>query len=206
MKPWPTRGPIMRRSSQKAREAISSRNSLAASQRNLREGKEDLLQPGVGRLTQTGKGTQFGKRAHAHHAAAAEQHQAVAHARGIHQLVNRDEQRAAAPGDGAQERHDVAGLAKVQAVEGFVEQQQRLRSEQAETEQDALGLALGEGADTAAKKALQFKVACQRGAFAPRTPVERFEESQRPVNRLVGPGAYAVREIEKRLLAPAGGQ
>src|ERR1039458_6877712 len=71
MNPRPTRGPIMRRSSQKAREAISSRNSLAASQRNLREGKEDLLQPGVGRLTQTGKGTQFGKRAPAPTAAAA---------------------------------------------------------------------------------------------------------------------------------------
>src|SRR5664279_5156536 len=43
MKPWPTSGLIMRSSSQKAREAMSSRNSLAASQRNLREGKEDLL-------------------------------------------------------------------------------------------------------------------------------------------------------------------
>src|ERR1035437_265238 len=45
MKPWPTSGPIMRRSSQKAREAMSSRNSLARSQRNLREGKEDLPKP-----------------------------------------------------------------------------------------------------------------------------------------------------------------
>src|ERR1019366_699492 len=43
MKPWPTSGPIMRRSSQKAREAMSSRSSLARSQRNLREGMEDLL-------------------------------------------------------------------------------------------------------------------------------------------------------------------
>src|ERR1035437_2501304 len=103
MKPWPTRGPIMRRSSQKAREAISSRNSLARREKNRRaslactrrslmppnlsERKEDLLQPGVGRVTQTGKGAQFGKRAHAHHAAAAEQHQAVAHARGDRKSV-----------------------------------------------------------------------------------------------------------------------
>src|ERR1035437_3738937 len=45
MKPWPTSGPIMRSRSQKAREAMSSRNSLARSQRNLREGKEDLPKP-----------------------------------------------------------------------------------------------------------------------------------------------------------------
>src|ERR1039458_10606506 len=95
MKPGPPRGPIMRRSSQKAREAISSRNSLARRKKNrraslactrrslmppnLREGKEDLLQPGVGRVTQTGNGAQFGKRAHAHHTAAAEQHRSEEH-------------------------------------------------------------------------------------------------------------------------------
>src|ERR1035437_1458379 len=45
MKPWPTSGPIMRSRSQKAREAMSSRNSLAASQRNLREGKGGLPKP-----------------------------------------------------------------------------------------------------------------------------------------------------------------
>src|ERR1039458_7506565 len=123
MNPRPTRGPIMRRSSQKAREAISSRNSLAASQRNLREGKEDLLEPGAVHAGETGERAQFGQRAHTHYAAAAEQHQAVAHAGGIHQLVNRDEEGAAARGDGAQQRHDIAGLAKIEAVERFVQQQ-----------------------------------------------------------------------------------
>src|SRR5664280_3691653 len=113
----------MSSSSQKAREAISSRNSLAASQRNLREGKEDLLEPGALHIGQTGEGSQFGQGADADDTAAAEQHQAVAHAGGIHQLVNRDEEGAAARGNGAQERHDVAGLAKIEAVERFVQQQ-----------------------------------------------------------------------------------
>src|ERR1035437_5017412 len=45
MKPRPTSGPIMRSRSQKAREAMSSRNSLARSQRNLREGKGGLPKP-----------------------------------------------------------------------------------------------------------------------------------------------------------------
>src|ERR1035437_10162673 len=135
MKPWPTSGPTMRSSSQKEREAMSSRNSLARSQRNLREGKEDLLEAGVGRIGETGEPAKFLQGADAHHAAAAEQHQAVTHAGGIHQLVNGDEEGAAARGDGAQKRHYVAGLAKIEAVEGFVEQQQGVRREQAKSQQ-----------------------------------------------------------------------
>ena len=55
MNPWPTSGPIINSSSQKAREAISSRNSLTTSQRNLREGKEDLLEPGALHIGEPGK-------------------------------------------------------------------------------------------------------------------------------------------------------
>src|SRR5437667_12749678 len=124
----------MRSSSQKAREAISSRNSLAASQRNLREGKEDLLESGGIRIAESGEGAQFGQRAHSNHAAPAEQHQAVTDARRIHQLMNGDEQSAAVRGNSAQSRHDVPGLAEVQAVERFVEQQERLRCEQGESQ------------------------------------------------------------------------
>src|SRR5450759_5241558 len=144
---------------------------MAAWKATLREGKEDLLESGVGRIGETSEGAKFGQRAHAHDAAAAEEHQAVAHAGGIDQLVNRDEEGAAARGDGAQERNDVASLAKIEAVEGFVQQQQGLRREQAESQQDALGFSLGERADARAEERLELEIAGERGAFAWRTPV-----------------------------------
>ena len=53
---------------------------------------------------------------------------------------------------------------------------------------------------------LEFEVAGERGAFAARPSVERFEEGEHAVDRLVGPGPYAVGQVEERLLAVAGGQ
>ena len=204
IKPWPTNGPIINSSNQKAREAISSRNSLATSQRNIREGKKDLLEPCAIHIGEAGKRTQFGERAHAHHAAAAQQHQAVAHAPGIHQLMNRDEQRAAARGNGAQQRHDVAGLPKIQAIERLVQQQQGLRREESQSQQDALGFALGKRTDSRFEQAFEFEVCGECVAFTMRPAIKRFEEREDPLDGLVGPGAYAVRQVEERMLAVPG--
>src|ERR1039458_1823563 len=132
MKLCPTSGPIITSNSQKAREARSSRHSCASSQpklceSQLREGKKHLLQAPIG---QPGRSPQLVERSFAYHAAAAQQHQAVADARRVVQLVDGKKQRAALRRGVAQQRHYIARLPEIQAVERFVEQQQRMRRQQ----------------------------------------------------------------------------
>src|SRR5262245_49584312 len=98
MNETPTSGPINRSITHQAREAIRSRHSLSTSHMNgvLREGKNDVLQiarrdrraPFPGRDT-----GQLVERALAAHVTAAQQHEAVAHARGVGDLVYREKER-----------------------------------------------------------------------------------------------------------------
>src|SRR5450759_2883171 len=155
---------------------------MAAWKATLREGKEDLLESGVGRIGETSEGAKFGQRAHAHDAAAPSSSRFTNWWMPPACATAWCSSAAAARRDGAQERHDVAGLAKIEAVEGFVQQQQGLRRNQPESQQDTLGFALGERADARAEERLEFEISCncggEGGAFAWRTPVERFEEGE----------------------------
>src|SRR5438309_92092 len=84
----------------------------------LCERKHDPLQAA---FNHPGLPAQFVERALADHAAEAEQHQAVADARGVGELVDREKERAVAARDLAQERHYVARLAEVETVEGLIQ-------------------------------------------------------------------------------------
>src|SRR5689334_14288988 len=107
MNPWPTSGPIMTSRIHQAREASSSRISLAA-RSALRERKEDLLEPA---LADAGLRAQLVESAFARDASAAEQDQTVADARRVGQLVNGEEERASGGRGRAENCHHVAGLA-----------------------------------------------------------------------------------------------
>src|SRR5689334_3935869 len=131
----------MASSSHQAREARSSRASRRS--KALSEREEHLLHAGLG---ETGTVAQLVQRALAHGLAVGEQHEAVAGARGVVELVDREEERAALRRLGAQKPDHLAGLAQVEPVERLVEEQQRLRRKQAERDQEALALPLGEGA------------------------------------------------------------
>src|SRR4051812_3175376 len=100
MNETPVSGPMRINITHHAREATSSRHSLATSTtKMLRERKEDLFEiVRRGRAAAAGDRGELGERAFAADAAVAEQHEPIAHARGVVDLVNRQEQRAAGRG------------------------------------------------------------------------------------------------------------
>src|SRR3982750_2539990 len=98
MKDTPTSGPISTSITHHARDESSSRHSFSISQANgdLRERKEDLFKRRRTPRIQGARRRMLGKPvdgAFAADAAAAQEHEAVAHARGIGNLVDREEQR-----------------------------------------------------------------------------------------------------------------
>src|SRR5262245_3792454 len=98
IKETPTMGPVSASISHQARDDISSRHSLLRSQRNalLGEGKEHLFQIACW-LSESacGRGVcQFVERASPADLAAAQQHEAIAHAGGIGDLMDGQKQRA----------------------------------------------------------------------------------------------------------------
>src|ERR1041385_7351994 len=122
MNETPTSGPMPISSTHQARDTSSSRHSFASSQTNgaaplcaaLGERKKHLFEiVGIFR----GLRRQLRYRSLASHASAAQQHEAVAEARRFADLVNREEQRPAAPGMGAQCRGDLARLPQVEPIE-----------------------------------------------------------------------------------------
>jgi len=102
------------------REASSSRASFATSHATgLRERKENLFEI-VARSI--GFGGEFGDRAFAADASAAEEDEAIAEAGGVGYLVDREEQRASSRGVGPQGGRDLACLAQVESIERLVDE------------------------------------------------------------------------------------
>jgi hypothetical protein len=97
----------------------------------VREAKKHLLQIGACRARLR---RQLGQSAQAQAPSGIEQQQPVADAFGVLQLVDRQHQRALV-GHFAQQRHDMQGLAQVEAIEGLVEDQDGLRREQCQRQQ-----------------------------------------------------------------------
>src|SRR5262245_56485774 len=147
---WPTSAPVTMRRSQNARDAASSRNSFARSQRHsLREGKEHLLDPRALRRRKTRARAQLVEGPFSGYAPRAQQHETVADALGVAELMDREEERAVLCVL-AQHRHDVARLSEIETVEGFVEHEQRVRRQQTDRQHDAAMLALGQLAESRA--------------------------------------------------------
>src|SRR5258706_2690055 len=103
----------------------------------LGERKKDLLQPSVGepRLL-----AQLRKRSLPGHLPLAQQHQPVAHARRIRELMNGEKKRAALRGIRPQQSHHVASLAEIEPVERLIQEQQRMRRQKSKRQKHALKL------------------------------------------------------------------
>src|SRR5438105_15272484 len=97
MNDTPTSGPISISMSHHERDATSSRYSFSRSQliAPLREGKEGLLEIGRAIAVRRRDGRQLVERAFAADAAAAQQHEAIAHARSVADLMDRQQHRPA---------------------------------------------------------------------------------------------------------------
>src|SRR5215510_1752014 len=101
------------------RSAMTPRDMMVSGER-----KENVLQSG---RCQSCSGTQLVERADAAHCTVGQQHKAVADALGVSQLMDCQNERAATRRLAANERHHLARLPQIEAVEGLVHQQERLR-------------------------------------------------------------------------------
>src|SRR5947209_13048307 len=129
MKERPTSGPMPKSNTHHARDTMSSRNSLSMSHTNadLGEGKEHLFKVLVWSRV-TARRCQLGELRNAALAAnpsITKKDEAVADARCIADLMNREEERAAASSVSTERRSDVARLAQVETFEGLVDEQRR---------------------------------------------------------------------------------
>src|SRR5438034_10480848 len=120
----------------------------------LGEGKKHLLQirgrrsgPATGRLR-----GQLVERPLAARAAAAQQNEAIAHACGVGDLMNGEEQRPSLRRVPSKRLRHLSALAQIEAVERLVGEQHWLRRHQADGEQRALTLAFRQRADRRLEK------------------------------------------------------
>src|SRR5258705_13176530 len=124
MKDTPTSGPIVTSKTHHARETMSSRHSLSRSHKNgdLGERKKHLFKilkwtRGTVRCGQHGE---FRNGAFATHATVTEQHEPVAQACRLADLMNGEEQRASACRVRSEGSRDVACRAQVEPIETLV--------------------------------------------------------------------------------------
>src|SRR6516225_7750709 len=111
-----------------ARPLKISANSLASSgykgapcaRSVLGERKKDLLQRSLG---DTSLCTQLAERADATDLSAGQKNEAIAHPLGVRELMDRQDEGTPSAGRFAHDINDVAGLAKIEAVEWLVHQQ-----------------------------------------------------------------------------------
>src|SRR5215475_7230848 len=115
-----------------ARPVITPHSSLASRGRNgawaavaaSGERKEHILELG---RRERGARAQLVERARTANSAAGEQHETVAHALGISQLMNGEKERAPARRRFANELHHVPRLPEIEPVEGLIQQEQWMR-------------------------------------------------------------------------------
>ena len=128
---------------------------------------------------------QLVERAFAAHASAAQQDEPIADARGVADLVDREEERPPGGGVRAQRGADLARLPQVEPIERLVGQEQRLRRQQADREQRALALPFRErrrsraSSSGARSKRVDHFVA-RRAAGPPKNPIVK-SSAQRTV-------------------------
>ena len=116
----------------------------------------------------------------AHHAAAGEQHEAVAGAAGVGELMDREEQRAAARRLGAQSAIDLAGLTQVEPVERLVRAAGAAAARGARARAARACAPLGQRAARAAEQGAQLEgVGDARAARSAGTPQSRVKRARR---------------------------
>src|SRR5438270_8267628 len=115
MKLWPVSNPTISSNSQNARLAVSSATSLRT---RSRKRKKNLLESAHSR-------GQLVERSLRHRSAVIEQKKSIACAFGVAELVNREDERAAVRGIAAKDVHHLPRLAEIEAVQRFVEEQDR---------------------------------------------------------------------------------
>ena len=118
------------------------------------------------------------------------------HPGGVCNLVNREEQRPPAIGEGTQCGGGVPGLTKVEPLERLVDHQDRLRSEQTERQQGALGLAFRQRAKALVEQGPEFEQLNDALAIDRIAPEKPNREVQDPLDRLVCIRANAIRDVE----------
>src|SRR5262245_4264013 len=226
----PTSGPIAKSRTHHAREDASSRDSL--SRRNakaakgakaekgevffagsailavfaLRERKKNLFEIRRRYAVRRRHRGQFVERPFAPYAPAAQQHEAIAHARGVRDLMNRQHQRAPRRRVRPQRPRHVAALAEIEAIERLVGEEDRLRRQKADGQQRALALAFRKRADGKVEQRFEvefFNNVLRRSAVGGRrSRVRRSEEPsdepERPSNRLRGPRRDRVWQVKHR--------
>src|SRR5579883_1081804 len=219
----PTTGPMARSSTHQPRETSRSRHSFSSSQRKgvfragasgegalcesaLCEGKKHLFQAveRAGRAARGGLGREFRHGAFAAHLAAAEQHEAIADAARVGDLVDGKKERPAAGGMDPQGGGDLARLPQVEAFEWLVDQQRGLWRQQTDAEHRALALPLGQGGDGPVEERAEIEL---RGDFLAQVAAAA-EETERVIDRpgepLRAPRRDGIGNVEEQI-APLGG-
>jgi hypothetical protein len=131
-----------------ARDDIKSRNSFSSSQTkgDLREGKDDVLEiaRGPGMVLARGNPCELVVGSFAAYVPGAQEDEAIADVGRVGDLVNREKQRPSLAGMGAECRAHFAALTEIEAVEWFVDEEDRMRREEADGEHRAFPFAFRE--------------------------------------------------------------
>src|SRR5438874_236806 len=108
------------------------------------ERKEHILESS---RSQRGSRAKLIERARTANSPVGEQHESVAHALGISQLMNGEHEPPSTGCRTANKAHDVAGLPEIETVERLVHQEERMRREQRQRQHQAARVSFGQGED-----------------------------------------------------------
>src|SRR5689334_24039895 len=101
--------------------------------------------------------------------------------------MDRNEQGSSGCGRSPQKRHDFAGLAEIQSVEGFVQEQKWMWGQQAQSEQKPLRFSFRERPDSGTEQGPQLQLLGEFPTRAGRPAPQLFEKAKRPLDRLLAP-------------------
>jgi hypothetical protein len=131
----------------------------------------------------------------------AEEHEAIADAGRVGDLMDRQEQRAAASRLRAERRRNLAALSKVQPLERLVGKEHRRRHQQADRQHDPLPLPLRQRPNRMLQQRCQGEPGDEVLAQIPASPEKSDGKVERPADRLCRPGRDRVGQIEQRAAA-----
>ena len=139
------------------------------------------------------------ERARTANSAAGEQHETVAHALGISQLMNGEKERAPARSDVANELHHFAGLPEIEPVEGLIQQEQGMRRDQRERQHQASTIAFRQGKHALSQYRPQSDVANDFCDVAFLPLIGSSKEFNDSADVLIVPWSHPVGQIEHDL-------
>src|SRR6266540_1147009 len=148
------------------------------------ERKKDVLQS----RGNAGPCPQLVERALAANATAGEQHETVAYALGVDELMGREHDGSTRCRRSAQDGHHLTGLLEIEAVKRLIHEQQRLWAEQRERPHQPARVALGEREHRFAQRRTETDGGDCRGNLRSRAPVYGCEELQHARDILLLPG------------------